>query len=109
MVPTAESMRRLLLILAVLLMPLAMNGSPAAATPHTPDMTMPAGHCPDQPEHPAKGNLGQCTMACSAALPAAAAGAHQPPIIVCEPIRTPIARVPLGIDPDTDTPPPKAS
>jgi hypothetical protein len=61
---------RLLLLLAVLLMPLGMT--PAAAAEH--HMTMasaPADHCPDQEsQHRHDDGLAMCSMACASALPA---------------------------------------
>lgn len=62
---------RFVALIAVLLMPFGMSAAPAAD--HHQAMagtSMP--HCPEQQPSPqSKGFLGECTMACSAALPAA--------------------------------------
>jgi hypothetical protein len=65
---------RLLALVAVLLMPFGMSAAPAASMPHQMS-AMSMQHCPQPASGPAsKGVLGDCTMACSAALPAAYIG-----------------------------------
>jgi hypothetical protein len=95
-------MRRLVQILAliaVMLMPLGMTAPTAHAA--MPRMA----HCPEH-HHPANA-VGECTMACSAALPAAdsVADATLPsprPLIIASLILTL-----HGVHPDTATPPPR--
>jgi hypothetical protein len=62
---------RLLSLVAVLILPLGMAAAPAATHHAEMGMSMPMSHCAD--EHSkggSKGLLAECTMACSAALPA---------------------------------------
>lgn len=98
---------RLMVLLAVLLMPLGM-AAPASAHAGT-DMAMMA-HCADkapaqqQPTAP----LAACTMACAAALPAMQARADEPPPIAAPVIAADPAPRLDGLHPDTATPPPKA-
>ncbi len=101
---------KLLAILAVLIMPLGMQ-SAAAATHH--DMsaaTMPMEHCPEQaPRQDSKGGFVECTMACSAALPAADLSPMKPMPVAYSPIEPAATQMLLGLHPDTATPPPKYS
>lgn len=61
---------RLLVLLAVLLMPLGMEPAAASAV-HHPAMAMGATqHCPDQPDKPThRDGIATCTSACASALP----------------------------------------
>ena len=101
---------RLFVLLAVLLMPFGMA---TAATPahHERAMAgMPMEHCPDQvPRHDMKGGLAVCTMACSAALPAADfTRSDVAPLASVALAPSPIAFL-NGIHPETATPPPRIS
>lgn len=101
---------KLVLLIAVLLMPLGMT--PAAAAGHQPhDMAaMPVGHCdPHAPKHGAMQGMAQCTMACSTALPAGDAARDAPLLIVCTPVAPSAAEALDGLHPHPATPPPKAS
>jgi hypothetical protein len=100
---------RLLTLAAVLLMPLGM--AEALATAHdSAHAGMPMQHCPDQGSKPeSKGALAECTMACSAALPAQEAARQGTPQIAPMPIVPAAAQVLHGLHPDTATPPPKHS
>ena len=101
---------RLAILIAVLLMPAGMV--PAGATAHADRAlaAMPMGHCDQQPPmHQHKGAVAECTMACSAALPAVDASRAEPPMIVCLPMRPAAAQVLHGLHPETATPPPKRS
>jgi len=103
------TMWKLLALLAVLLMPLGMT--PAAATSADPQTSasMPIGHCDEQaPKHGSRHGLAECTMACSAALPATDAPGEELPLIACLPIRPVAAQVLHGLHPETATPPPKS-
>jgi len=97
---------RLLTLIAVVLMPMSM-GAPASGHA-TMDMTM--SHRADRAtHHQSKGAFAECTMACASALPAVdrVNEGFQPPL------RELIISVPEhelhGFDPETATPPPKAS
>ena len=95
------------MLLTVLLMPLGMQ--PAAAAPTQHHASMATQHCPEQaPTHDLKGGFSDCTMVCSAALPAA--DLHQVhPSIPGAPTTAVVARILHGLIPDTATPPPKRS
>ena len=98
---------RLLTLVAVLAMPLGMAAAPAAAPHHSAAATMPMPHCPVQRDSGI--GFGQCTMACSAALPAVDAVPAGPITIVCAPEDARLVQRFHGLHPDTVTPPPKRS
>jgi hypothetical protein len=101
---------RLLLLMAVLLMPLGMSPVPASAPHHEMMTGMPKGHCPDpSSRHDAKGGIAECTMACAASLPAADATVGEPLLIVCDPVTPGRVQRLHGLHPETATPPPKRS
>ena len=105
--PMRRFTARLLLLVAVLLMPFGMT--PAVAQPTaSPGASMP--HCPDQPsrDHD-KSGIAECTMVCSAALPAVDVAVEEP--LAITPARPTIALAAIlrGILPDISTPPPKFS
>ena len=102
---------KLLTLVAVLLLPLGMNSAPAAAATHHGSMaSMPVEHCPEQsPKHVGKAGFVECTMACSAALPAADFRGHDPLMIACTPVEPCVADRLHGLHPETATPPPKRS
>jgi hypothetical protein len=108
--PMALMLSRLMLLVAVLLMPLGM--SPAAAAPVHHDMAagMPMGHCPDQaPGDDKKSGFAECTMACAAALPAVEAPPAELAIVPAELPRLALTDRLHGLHPETATPPPRAS
>jgi len=97
---------RLLALVAVVLMPLGM--APAAAGPHQHHEAMPMQHCPDQGSKPTnKSGFVECTMACSAALPAISSEQNQPLPIIAVPAVTTVATLLHGLHPETATPPPR--
>ena len=101
---------RLLALVAVLLMPLAMQPAAAAPAPQQHQMSAPMEHCPEQaPDHDRQGGFADCTMACSAALPAAASAADRARVLICAPSEATAAHMLRGLHPDTVTPPPKRS
>jgi hypothetical protein len=97
---------KLLTLITVLMMPFAMGAAPAAAAQHH-GAPMPMQHCPDQGNKHDKGVFAECTMACSAALPAAELARDQVALTSCEPVPATVQPVLLGFHPDTATPPPK--
>ena len=100
---------KLLTLIAVLAMPLGMTAAPAAAMQHHA-ASMPMQHCPEQaPGHDSKGAFVECTMACSAALPATDRSSEQPPVAEAERARPLAMRQLHGLHPETATPPPKLS
>ncbi len=104
---------KLLAILVMLTMPLGMQSAAAAASAtahHSAATTMSLEHCPDQgSEQNKKGGFVECTMACSAALPAMDVPQEEHLLIACAPTETAAAQILYGLHPDTETPPPKAS
>ena len=102
---------RILLLLAVLLMPFDMAAAPAAALEHpAAGRSMPMEHCPDQgTNHAMKGGFAECTMACSAALPATDFDHKAASPVRSEAVSTVVVAVLDGLHPDTATPPPKHS
>lgn len=103
-------MLKLLALLAVLLMPLGMTAAPAAAPNHHHGASMPMQHCPQQgPKQGAKAGFVECTMACSAALPANDLQRDGRLFVACVPEQAAIVKHLHGLHPDTATPPPKRS
>ena len=101
---------RLLLVFAVLLMPLGMAPAAASGPSHHASASMPMGHCDqDAPKQHGDKGISECTMACSAALPAAAAARDAPLMILCLPAEPAAAEILHGLQPDPATPPPKRS
>jgi hypothetical protein len=98
---------KLLVLVAVLLMPLGMSG--ARAAPHHAAMVdMPMGHCPDQgSKHETGGGIAACTMVCAAALPAASPSGDEAPALVPVPASPSAVAALHGLHPDIATPPPK--
>jgi hypothetical protein len=100
---------RLLVFIAVVLMPFGMAAAPAASMQHQ-QMTMPMQHCPEPgSSHHSTGALADCTMACASALPATdlqIADAH--PVSKFTPRPTLVAALP-GIELEIATPPPRRS
>jgi hypothetical protein len=100
---------KLLTLLAVLLMPFGMTAAPAAAMAHH-SASRPMEHCPEQaPKQSGKAGFVECTMMCSAALPATELKRDGPLLVVCAPARAGAVRQLHGVHPDTATPPPRRS
>ena len=99
---------RMVLLVAVLLMPLGMTPSAASAAHHTMAAGMPMEHCPDQaPRHDPKGALVQCAMACAAAVPASTASAEERRLVALETVMPGLTQRLHGLHPETATPPPR--
>ena len=101
---------RLLLLLAVLLMPVGME--PAASAPmashHIMMTTTAMERCPDQSgEHQHNNGLAMCSMACASALPAQELVRGEAPIRRPELVTAMTVQALDGIHPETATPPPK--
>jgi hypothetical protein len=99
---------RILVLVALLLMPFGMGSAHATVMDEAPMAGMPMGHCPDQPaKHDSNGGIAECTMACAAALPAI----EQPSGVVLAFVPAPavpaLTRMLVGLHPDIATPPPK--
>jgi hypothetical protein len=101
---------KLLVLLALLLMPFGMVPASAAAQPaHSGTMSMPMQHCPEPAQQPDKGGIADCAMACAAALPAMGKAVAEPPFIICAPQQPSTVELLHGLNPETATPPPKRS
>lgn len=104
-----QLLARLVLLIAVLLMPLGMAPAAADAPGHHATAAMPISHCDQQPvKHAPKAGFAECTMACSAALPAADLSPGEAPTMARAPLLATAAMVLHGLHPDTATPPPKS-
>ena len=102
------SIWKLAMLAALLFLPFGMNTAQANAPQQTPMADMPIGHCPDQNSpHDMKGRVAECTMGCSAALPARDAQQDGPMLIICTPIEAKTVRHLQGLHPETATPPPR--
>ncbi len=103
---------KLLVLIAVMLMPFGMAPGGASAN-WSQAMTagMPMQHCPEQgSEHDMKSGFADCAMACSAALPARdLPQAEHLLIIAGAPIALGAQRELRGLHPDTAIPPPKVT
>lgn len=104
----SHSIARIVIMLAVMLMPFGM--APAAAVSAQPSMApgMAMRHCPDPaPAHKARAGFAACTMACAGALPAFDL-VRAVPILVQDIAMAAVATDGLdGLHPETATPPPK--
>jgi hypothetical protein len=97
----------IVLLLSVLLMPFGMTPA-SAAHDQRPMASMPMGHCDkDTSTHGVKGGVADCTMACSAALPATDTAREEPLLLACTPARPVAAQVLHGLTPETADPPPR--
>ncbi len=100
---------KLSLLIAVLLMPFAMQ--PGAAAPVADGAaSMLMQHCPEQGSaHDKKSLSAECTMICAAALPAAYLAQRQrlPETVV--PAVSGVFQILHGLQPETATPPPRRS
>ena len=99
---------KLLVLVAVLIMPFAMTPANASMSSHHQMASMPMGHCDEQaPSHAGKNGIAECTMACSAALPATAPPQEDLPPVAPAALHSAVPPILHGLHPDTATPPPK--
>lgn len=103
---------RLLLLLAVLLMPLGMAPAAASASPvghHQMMAGMGMEHCPDRSnKHDEDKGLAMCSMACASALPAQELARDEIPLRRHQHLIPMVAHTLRGILPEIATPPPKS-
>jgi hypothetical protein len=98
---------KLLMLVALLLMPFGMTAAPAAASGHA---MAAMSHCPEQQSQPdAQAGLGACAMACSAALPAADPVASDCSAAVELPAHDLATLTMSSLHPQAETPPPRFS
>jgi hypothetical protein len=102
-------MWKLVVLLAMLVMPLGMQPV-AAASAHHDMASMPMGHCPDDGSHHGmKGGIAECTMACAGALPAAELATRAPLPVVRDLVQPVPTHQHSGLLPHPATPPTKHS
>ena len=108
--PVRLFVSKLLALIAVLLMPLSMAASATPAAHHAEMNSEQMQHCPEQsPKHHGKAGLVECTMACSAALPAMGFTPIEANWTACVPVAQAPPSTLHGLHPETATPPPKES
>lgn len=99
---------RLFALVAILMLPLGMATAPAEMH-HAPMAADMMQHCPDEPSNDDLARvLSECTMACSAALPATGSTAASQPFATA-PAEPAIPPVLASIALEIATPPPKLS
>lgn len=101
---------KLMVLIAVLLMPLGMQPAVAFATiTHGHDMaaSMPMEHCPDQTKHEHNDGFATCSMACASALPAQPLVRDEAPTPDHQLVRPVAANTLHGLHPEVPAPPPK--
>jgi uncharacterized membrane protein len=108
--PVRTLIAKLVLLVAVLLMPFAMAPAAASASRQEAAIGSAIGHCVDQHQRDQSNRgIAECTMACAAALPATGA-VVMTPIVVVEVLSPPVTKHRLhGLHPDIATPPPRAT
>lgn len=106
--PMSSLLLRLMALIAVLLLPLGMSEAPAAAQHEHAAASMEMQHCPDRGSKSGSApGFAVCTMACSAALPAADLPNGPLAPRFAAPAMLLMPHVLHGLHPDTATPPPR--
>ena len=101
---------KLVVLIAVLLMPLGMQPAVASATVahgHGMAASMPMGHCPDQSKHEQNQGFATCSMACASALPAQQLVRDETPALDDQLVSPMAAQTLHGMHPEVPAPPPK--
>ena len=99
---------RLLLLLAVLLMPIGMAPAAASASHHQVMAGEGMEHCPDRSnKHEQDGGLAMCSMACASALPAQELVRDEISLRRSQLVSPMVAQTLQGILLEIATPPPK--
>ena len=98
---------KLVLLVAVLIMPLGMTSAGASVHDSRAMANMPMPHDPDRSKHEQSGCVATCSMACASALPAQDV-ARDEAVSADHQLVTPmIAQSLNGLDPEVPAPPPK--
>lgn len=109
--PVRTIISRLLLLVAVLLMPFGMAPAAASASPvdrHATMAAMATEHCPDQSGKHEKGRgFAMCSMACASALPAQELAREELPLRHHQHATPMMTRALRGVPPEIATPPPR--
>ena len=103
-------MWKLVVLIAVLLMPLGMQPVAASATMvhgHGMAASMPMEHCPDQSKHGHDEGFATCSMACASALPAQQLVRDEAHTLEHQLVRPMAALTLHGLHPEVPAPPPK--
>ena len=100
---------KLMVLIAVLLMPLGMQpaGSATMVHGHGVVASMPMEHCPDQSKQQHNDGFATCSMACASALPAQQIVRDEAPALRHDLVRPIAAQTLHGLHPEVPAPPPK--
>ena len=100
---------KLVVLIAVLLMPLGMQQAASATMVHGHGtaVSMPMEHCPDQSKHEQNGGFATCSMACASALPAQQLARDDAPTRAHQLVKPMAAQTLHGLHPEVPAPPPK--
>ena len=101
---------KLVVLIAVLLMPLGMQPAAASATMVHGDgvsASMPMEHCPGQPKHEQSHGFATCSMACASALPAQRLVRDDAPTVDRQLVMPMAVQTLQGVHPKGPAPPPK--
>ena len=100
---------KLVLLMAVLIMPLGMTPAGASAHDSRAMADMPIQHCPEQSRHEHHDGIAACSMACASALPAQELVRAEPVCADHQLVRPIMAQILQGLHPEVPAPPPKMS
>lgn len=107
-VTAVRLLTRLMLLIAVMLMPLGMTPVGASSPHGEPTAATVMNHCVGHGSgRAAKDSNGECAMACAAALPAADNVYSDAPPFVEQSVNLAAVERLVGLEPETVTPPPK--
>lgn len=100
---------KLIVLIAVLLMPLGMQPAASATMGHGHGMgaSMPMEHCPDQSKQQHNHGFATCSMACASALPVQQIIRDEAPAPHHDLVRPLAAQTLHGLHPEVPAPPPK--
>ena len=100
---------KLLVLLAVLLMPLGNDPGAASASHHGNGEHADGSLSRSGARHDMKSGIAECTMVCAAALPAVEFTPDRPIMAIAQPLAAASAHRLHGLHPETDPPPPRQS
>lgn len=100
---------KVVVLIAVLLMPLGMQPAASANMAHRHGMAALTSmeHCPDQSKQQHNDGFATCSMACASALPAQQVVHDEAPALWHDLVRPTAAQTLHGLHPEVPAPPPK--